>query len=205
MPNARSRALASGAIQSVVHGGESWLTSSTSVTPIARQRFADHRVDHLGRRTARIGRRDLHHEAAHPRHATSRTMPSSTIEMTGTSGSGTVASAAQTTSSAGVPAAASAAPGRVRRDVALRRVSPLRSRIGALQKLHLRQQVAEMLGVHALLAAAAVAALHPLAGGQRQRRLGEHRRRPRQPGRAQRRARRRRCRPRPAPARRRPR
>src|SRR5450432_45422 len=34
MPKPLSRVLASGAIQSVLHGGESWLISDTSVTPM---------------------------------------------------------------------------------------------------------------------------------------------------------------------------
>src|SRR5712692_6020304 len=50
------------------------------------------------------------------------------------------------------------------------RRSPGRSRICALQELHLREEMAEMLGVPA----AASAALHPPRCRARQRRLGEH-------------------------------
>ena len=53
------------------------------------------------------------------------------------------------------------------------RPSPLRARVGALQELHLGEQMAEVLGVHALLAAAAARSMHPFAGRQRERRFVE--------------------------------
>jgi len=48
-------------------------------------------------------------------------------------------------------------------------------RIGPLQELHLRQQMSQVFRVHALLAAAPAAALHPGTSGHGERRFGEHR------------------------------
>src|SRR4051812_24081206 len=100
--------------------------------------------------------------------STSRTMPRSTIEMTGISGSETSASHAQTSATVAVGAAAR----RLVLMAAAVMVNSLFSRlpgragIGALQELHLGQDEAQMLAMPALLAAL----LHPGVGrwhGQR--------------------------------------
>src|SRR3954453_20164258 len=101
-----------------------------------------------------------------PFHPTSRTMPRSTTETAGISGSGTSASQPQTCWAVGRVAGV---------------MSPGRIRVGALQELHLGEEIAEMLAVQPALAAA----LHPAPLGPLQRLLLEGAAHMLQPGLAQ--------------------
>ena len=155
MPNARACACLPARSSRWSTAATARVTSSTSVRPMDARRSRIDRRDHLRGRTAGIRRRDFDPQASIGID-TSRTMPSSTIEIAGTSGSGTSASASQTRSA--VERRPPRGRGSRRQRAAVTAsvvVSPLRARVGALQELHLGEQMAEMLGVHALLAAAA--------------------------------------------------
>ena len=132
MPYSRSLRRPASLIQSVVQAGDSTVRTRRLRQPGARQRGCHFHRDHPHGRAAGVGRgdRDLHSRRRR-RPSTSRSTPRSAMVSTGISGS-------------------SPRPRRPRPVRAVRHClgrSPGRPRIGALQMLHLGQQMAKVLAV----------------------------------------------------------
>ena len=108
---------ASGAIQSVVHAGASAVTTRSVIADRGSGRCADVGFDDARRRAARVRRRHGDDPSVAARARTSRTMPSSTIDTIGISGSTTLPSAAPDRRDV-------ARVSRVQRHVGRRRASP---------------------------------------------------------------------------------
>ena len=100
----RDLRLPSGAIQSVVHGGDRRVTRSTSVMPMdARRSRMSVAIISVAGQPEYVGVTSTRRRP--PAYETARTMPSSTMESAGTSGSGMAASASHARSTVGAAAA----------------------------------------------------------------------------------------------------